>query len=731
MQLKCEFVHELFSNDDNGYCVVIYRLKEAVENCPVTEGGKLTATGYYLSELKNAQITLTGDWKRDAKHGLQFSVAECSETIERTRDGIVGFLSSGMVKGIGKGIAAKIYSTFGESTLDIMDSDIGRLMEVPGISAKKLKKISESYEEVHGSRKLVAFLASYGIKPAMARKISEKKITLEGIRENPYVLLDINGISFQTADSINLGTGLSTHSRERIRAAVICCLKQAEQKGHCGIPQTKMLSGARKLLNSCVRELNPVTGEEIEEQTDGLIKEKQVIRFREVCYRAAPYWCECDIAKEIYRVSSHPAETPDGLGEKIREWEEKNSITLDSVQKKAVTTALSHGFSVITGGPGRGKTTVTKAIADIRCGCSGGISLMAPTGRAARRLASVTEMAASTIHSALRINDDAEKACEGCFIEDEQLLVDEVSMLDIWTCRILLQAVTDGCSVTFIGDVNQLPSVRAGAVLRDIIASGAVPVVELETVYRQSEGSTIVTNSERINNGNADLEMNDEFMCYRAESGKEAVRAMAALYRQKCRQYGREEVALLAPFHHAKSEASSDSINRYLQEILNPAAPGKKETVHHRHVLRTGDTVMQVKNKNDICNGDTGIITGIRMDDGDLMTEVRFDGSRTVYSYSEQEMELLELAYCLTYHKVQGSEYKCVIATLLPEHKRMLKRNLFYTGVTRAKKEFIFVGSPSALKTAVETVDSDVRVTLLKEKIIYVFTKDNPFKRAS
>lgn len=726
MQIDCEYVHELFVNDDNGYSVIIYRFTGAGENCPVPEGKEFTAVGYYLSRLKKTKITLTGEWKRDAKHGLQFAAKECSETVQKSREGIVGFLSSGMIKGIGKGLAGRIYGTFGENTLEIMDSDIERLVEVPGISARKMKKIKESYAAVCGSRKFISFLASYGIQPAMAKKIYEKKISLEEIKKNPYILLDVNGISFQTADEIGLGTGLSSHFASRIRAAILCCLKQTELAGHCGSPQTPLVNSAKKMLNCTVRESRPVTAEEIMEQTELLVKEKQVIRFKGVYYRDATYWCECDIAKEIKRLSQHPAKPIERIEEKLKSWEENNSISFDGVQKEAVITALSHGFSVITGGPGRGKTTVTKAIADIRCEASAGISLMAPTGRAARRLAGATGMAASTIHSALQINDD-EKANEGCIIQDGQLLVDETSMLDIWLCRTLLQAVQDGCNVTFIGDVNQLPSVRAGAVLRDIIASGMVPVVELKTVYRQSEGSTIAANSERINDGNTDLVMNDEFQCYRAETGKEAARAMIALYKSKCRQYGRGEVALLSPFHHAKSDASSDSINRYLQEILNPAASGKKETVYRKHVFRTGDVVMQVKNKNDICNGDIGTITGIYMDDGDLMTEVTFDESGTVYSYSEQEMELLELAYCLTYHKVQGSEYKCVIATLLQENKRMLKRNLFYTGVTRAKEEFIFVGSPSALNTAVETVDSDVRITLLKEKIIYVFTKDNPF----
>ena len=302
-------------------------------------------------------------------------------------------------------------------------------------------------------------------------------------------------------------------------------------------------------------------------------------------------------------------------------------------------------------------------------------------------------------------------------------------MVDIWLMRTLLQSVPDGCNVTLIGDYNQLPSVKAGAVLRDIIASKVVPVVELQKVYRQADGSTIVENAEKINKGDTKLIINDEFQCYKATDGKTAAKTMIYLYKDAIKTYERKEVALLSPFHHAKSEASSDSVNAYLQEILNKADGKKKEMSFRNRPFREGDIVMQTQNKNGICNGDIGIINSIHMDEGELVMEVLFDGNEK-YEYSASELDIVELAYCMTYHKSQGSEYECVIGCLLDEHKRMLKRNLLYTGVTRAKKCFKFVGSPTALSTAIRTVDTENRITLLKEKIVYALkqqAKDNPF----
>lgn len=738
MVLKCNFSYCVYDdeNSDNptGFSVVSYELIEAEPDgkpCPVNVGDKITAVGYYLSKLPKATITLKGEWKKDAKRGLQFAVSECSEEIEKTEFGITNFLSSGIVKGINKGLAARIYKQFGEKTIEIMDSDIDRLIEVPGISTKKLKKIKESYSSVAGSREMISFLGAYKITPKAAQKLVASKISLEQIKMNPYCILAVKGFSFLTADYINIGLGKDYHSPDRIKAAIMHCLRENELCGHCGIEKMRLFGAVKTLLNKTVKD-KPVTADEICVQAKVLIDDKRIIPVKGVYYRAEIYWCECDVAKEILRLAENPAKPIEKLPEKLKHWEEENGVQFDEIQEKAVIMALSSGFSVITGGPGRGKTTVGKAIVDLRkeYGDKKTITLMAPTGRAARRLSDSTEDFASTIHSGLQLRDDVEEGETGEIINSEQLLVDETSMVDIWLCRVLLSSVKDGCNVTFVGDVNQLPSVGPGAVLRDLIASGCVPVVKLEKVYRQAEGSTIVTNADRIEEGNTDLVVNDEFKCYRATSGRDAARYMIGLYKQKVQQYGREEVALLSPFHHAKSDASSDSVNKYLQEILNPAEYGKGEVTFRKNVFRIGDIVMQTKNKNEICNGDIGVITNIYMDEGDMMTEVKFDGDSMKYSYSVQELELLELAYCMSYHKAQGAEYRCVIGCLLDEHGRMLKRNLFYTGVTRAKDEYIVIGTPSAMEKAIKTIDSETRVTLLKEKIIYVFTEQarrNPF----
>lgn len=739
MVLKCRFSYCIYDGDasgnDSGFSVVQYEMDEATETdgktCPAEPGDRFTAVGYYLSKLPKAAITLKGEWKKDAKRGLQFAVSECSEEIEKTEFGIVNFLASGLIKGVSKGIATRIYKIFGDQTIEVMDNDIDSLLKVPGISAKKLEKIKASYSLVAGSREMISFLGAYKVTPKAAQKLVQNHITLVQIKRNPYVILDVKGFGFQTADYINIGLGLDYHSPERIKAAVMHTLRENEMSGHSGIPKKDLVSNARNLLNKVVRE-HAVDTKEISDQVVKLIEDKKIIPVNGNCYRAEIYWCECDVAKEIVRLMLTPAPKIEKVEEKLKIWEKENGVNFDEIQEKAVITALSCGFSVITGGPGRGKTTVAQAIVDIRktYGKIGTLSLMAPTGRAARRLSDSTKESASTIHSGLMLGEDSEAGKTDVEIEAEQLLLDETSMVDIWLCRTLLTAVQDGCNVTFIGDPNQLPSVGPGAVLRDIIASGCVPVVKLEKVYRQAEGSTIVANADKIEAGNTDLIVNDEFKCYRADTGREAARVMIALYKQKVKQYGREEVALLSPFHHAKSDSSSDSVNGYLQLVVNPGMEGKQESKYKNQCFRVGDIVMQTTNKNGFCNGDIGIVSSIYMDEGDQMTEVIFDGDGTSYAYTNQELDMLELAYCMTYHKVQGSEYKCVIGCLLDEHKRMLKRNLFYTGVTRAKDEYIVVGTRSAMETAILTVDSEQRITLLKEKIIYAFQdflKDNPF----
>lgn len=744
MVLKCEYIYCVYDDDANGdgggFNVVQYRLKEVSadegQNCPVDEGKKFTAVGYYLSKLKDAAITLKGSWKKDAKRGLQFVVSECSEEIELTEYGIINFLASGVIRGVSKGIAARIYKNFGERTLEVMDNDIDSLIEVPGISAKKLKKIKESYSQISGSREMISFLGAYKIPPKAVQKLVRNKINLNQIKTNPYVILGVKGFGFPTADLINTGLALDTHSSERVQAAVMAILRENEQNGHAGIPKIDLVNKTKALLNKVVRN-EPVGQDEVVSAVNVLISDKkEIIPVRGNLYRAEIYWCEVDVAKEILRLTYTKAPVIQDAEEKLKIWEKENRVAFDSIQEKAVITALTSGFSVITGGPGRGKTTVAKAIVDLRkkYGKEQTLSLMAPTGRAARRLSDSTGNEASTIHMALMLGEDAESQNPEAHIDAEQVLVDETSMVDIWLCRTLLSSIDGGCCVTFIGDPNQLPSVGPGAVLRDIIASGCVPVVKLEKVYRQADGSTIVENADKIEAGDTNLTMNEEFTCYLADTGKDAAKTMITLYKQKCKGYGREEVALLSPYHHAQSDSSSDSVNGYLQEILNPASEGRPEAKFRKLVFREGDIVMQTKNKNGICNGDIGIVTKIYSDeDGEQMMDVTFDGDDMSYSYTKQELDLLELAYCMTYHKVQGSEYKCVIGCLLDEHKRMLKRNLFYTGVTRAKEEYILVGTRKAMETAITTVDSEQRITLLKEKIVKAFAdcfKGNPFTAA-
>lgn len=723
--LKCKPSWVVYENNGptgNGYMVVSYKLLDGVpeaKEVKLVVGQNFTAVGYYLPTSKGSIAYLDGKWE-DGKRGLQLKVETATEEVERSQNGIVEYLSSGMIPGIGKRTAEKIYKQFGNETIDIMDNDIERLSEIKGITQKKISRIKEGYKEAVGSRECIVFLANFGISPKKACSIANTlKVSVAEIKENPYLLIKSKGISFVKADEIAKALSYPMDSPNRIKAAIYHTLYMNEQNGNLGISKEKLGENVFKTLNTGGRF---VSSEKITAAICERISNKAIVPVNGNLYRYTIYQHETDLAKSIISHKKNPAKPIKDLLQKLKKWEKTEGIMLDPIQEKAVITALSEGISIITGGPGCGKTTIAKAIVELRktYGKKKTITLLAPTGRAATRLSELTGEIASTIHSAFQIHesDRYTEVIDDYICDSEQVIIDEASMCDLEVARIALMQIEKGCNITFIGDPDQLPSVGPGAVLRDMICSNIIPTVKLKKIYRQGEGSTIVKNALKINSGDLSLECNkSDFVFYNTNESRDAARKMISLYEAKVKEYGWENVVLLSPFHTAASETSTNSINKKLQALLNPAAQNKREvTVFKDNVFREGDIVMQLKNENNISNGDIGRIVSIGIDDGTPVVTVKYQNQSV--EYSPDKFDVLELAYGISIHKSQGSEYKCVILCLLDEHRKMLKRNLFYTGVTRASKEVHLIASVNAVKTAIQTKDTEERITLLSRKLI-------------
>ena len=730
--VKCRPVHCIFDaslNDiNNGYTVMRYKLQEVIQgDIKIDTDEDFNAVGYYLAKIPNSIVTLEGEWVKDKKNGEQFKVDTCKEEIEKNKDAIIQFLSSGLIRGVGKITANKIYAKFGNSTLDILDNDIDKLLEVGGITKVKLKKIKQSYSDLSGAREIISYLGQFGISPKISQKVYQMIPDINDIKNNPYSLLKVKKISFNTADIIAIHQKLDMHSLQRIKAATYYILVMNEVRGHTGMPKINLCKGVKNILNTSSNKQNFVSDEEIVFAITKMIENKEIIPNNGNYFRKAIFDCEIEINKNIVRLFLQGANEVPDLEQKLSQWETENNTSLDEIQRNAVTTALTQGFCVITGGPGRGKTTISKAINALTKANSKtkNVVLLAPTGRAARRLAESTGEEASTIHKGLCINksDGLEDYESDMEIEAEHIIVDESSMIDVWLMRTLLKAVKNGTKVTLVGDPDQLPSVGSGAVLRDIIKSGVVPVVELKKIYRQAEGSIIIENSEKIKKGIKDIEFNNtDFIGYGCKDSSTAVRYSMILYKKAIEKYGIKNVMLLSPFHHAKNPTSVDNINRGIQEMLNPNDGRKKEVKHGRYIYREGDIVMQTVNKDAISNGDVGSITAIYTKDGDTTIEVTFFTGEVV-EYDKSNLDILELAYAMSIHKSQGSEAECVILILLKEHGVMLKRNLLYTAVTRASKRFCFVGDIEAMNKAIDTIDTEFRITLLAVAIKQYFAK--------
>lgn len=722
--------HIIYRNADNGYTVLNL----------VSGEDEITCVGIFSAIAEGENIEAQGEYTEHPTYGQQFKVTSFEEKAPEDEEAIERYLGSGAIKGIGLAMAARIVRRFKEDTFRIIEEEPERLAEIKGISNRKAMEIASQVNEKRDLRQAMIFLQQYGITMNLAVKVYQAygQDVYGIIRENPYRLADdIDGVGFRTADEIAARVGIRMDSDFRVRSGILYTLLQASGEGHTYLPETELTPRASKLLN--------VTAEQVEKQYMDLAIERKIIlkqmEDQTQIYAASFYYMEANTATMLKRLNVSYDVSDAEIEQRIRGIEKKSGMTLDEHQVTAVKEAVRNGLLVITGGPGTGKTTTINTI--IRYFELEGLEifLAAPTGRAAKRMSETTGFEARTVHRMLELNGGAEGS--GGFERDESnpleadvIIVDEMSMVDISLMYSLLKAISVGTRLILVGDVNQLPSVGPGSVLRDIIQSHACNVVMLTKIFRQASTSDIIVNAHKINRGekvSLDNKSMDFFFLKRYEADK-IINVTLQLIKQKLPKFvgaSEYDIQVLTPMR--KGLLGVERLNTILQMYLNPPSDRKKEKEHGAIVFREGDKVMQIKNnyqleweirsKYGLCidkgtgvfNGDTGIIEEIN-DFAETIT-VNFDEGRMV-EYSYKLLDELELAYAVTIHKSQGSEYPAVVIPLLSGPRMLMNRNLLYTAVTRAKKCVTIVGDDTTFEQMIENNSQQRRYSGLKDRLL-------------
>lgn len=701
----------VFQSDDSMFCVLKVNSKAE---------GLVTAVYHGPAPYIGENISLSGKWIEHYRFGRQFDAVMCSVMQPTSLAGIERFLASGAIKGVGKVTAANIVAHFGEATLEIISSSPEQLAQVKGISARKAADIGAAYAELSEMRELMLFLESHGVSGSYAAKLQAVygNTAITRIKENPYSLAnDISGIGFKTADRIALSMGMEKDSKGRIIAGLSYALTQAAAAGHTCVPEEILVKETVRFLmveSSCVQDVfNDLLDRD-------LLRTEELSGMR-LIYPEYLYRAEVGAAKKLLELRDNVRPIGRVNVERIiAEWEQEAAISLAEAQKESIYASLKHGVFVLTGGPGTGKTTVVKGILNVleKAGCR--ILLAAPTGRASRRLSESSGHPAVTVHRLLEYQPNSSGFNFGKDedepLDAEAIIIDEASMLDINLMYNLLKAVPLGCRLILVGDVDQLPSVGPGAVLKDIIRSGKMPVVRLENVFRQAQVSPIVVNAHRINHGQMpEFAADSDFSLIEFNDDNEAADFVARTYALMAAASDWRSVQVLTPMH--KNPCGVQNLNKLLQQYINPPSSNKAEVTVMGNVFRVGDKVMQIRNnyEKDVFNGDIGRI--IRIDGKNITVAYpeRMEGD--FVTYAQGETEELQLAYAMSVHKSQGSEYPCVILVMVPSHYIMLQRNLLYTAITRAKENVILVGSRSAVRTAVENDKTRKRYSLLAERL--------------
>ncbi len=733
MEVRKGYVeHIVFRNNDNGYTV--FQL--------VSEEEELTCVGLFSVLAEGELVQVSGHMKEHPLYGEQLQVEQYELLAPEDETAMERYLGSGAIKGIGAAMAARIVRRFKGDTFRIIEEEPERLAEVKGISEKKAMEISAQMEEKKDLRQAMMFLTQYGISVPLAVKIYQQygNRTYQVVEENPYRLADdISGVGFKIADEIASRIGIHTDSDYRIRSGLLYVLLQATGEGHTCLPKEDLLHRASALLG--------VEEEQMETQLMNLCMDRKLVMKEQngkvMVWYGQYYYMELNVAKMLHDLNLECEMEESQIVKKLAKVEKQAAITLDEMQRKAVVEAVKNGVLVITGGPGTGKTTTINAIIRYFESEDMEILLAAPTGRAAKRMTEATGWEAVTIHRLLELSgvpsDDRSTASfernEENPLEADVIIIDEMSMVDIFLMNALLRAVSVGTRLILVGDINQLPSVGPGCVLKDIIRAGSCPVVQLTRIFRQASQSDIIVNAHKINRGeHVTLDNNSrDFFFLKRQNPNIILRVVLALVQEKMPKYVNArptDIQVLTPMR--KGSLGVESLNEMLQRYLNPPSPDKNEKETARGRFREGDKVMQIKNNyqiewearnrygiaidkgTGIFNGDMGIVQ--RIDSLAETMEVLFDDYRTV-TYSFQMLEELELAYAVTIHKSQGSEYPAVVIPLLTGPRMLMNRNLLYTAVTRARSCVTLVGSPETFAQMIDNASEQTRYSGLYDRI--------------
>lgn len=707
--LRCVIERITYQNAENGYTV----LKCAVKNY----SDLVTVVGIMPDTHVGSVLSLEGMWKMDAKYGRQFSVEKFEETLPATVYGIEKYLGSGLIKGVGQKFAKRIVEKFGKDTLDVIEDTPDELLKVPGIGKVRVDRIKTSWQEQKEIKNIMLFLQSHEVSTSHATKIFKTygSESIAIVKENPYRLADdIWGIGFKTADSIAQKMGIDKGKFVRLRSGIFYTLNKLAEAGHCYATREQLIGKAGELLE--------VEEPELEITLDEMIRTNDVIRDvageQEAIYLPPYYFSESGCAKRLLRLMTYGKKKSENIEEILKKVAASSEITYDEIQWQAVKTAISSKVMVLTGGPGTGKTTTTLGIISAykQAGCQ--IILAAPTGRAAKRMSEATGMEAKTIHRLLEYKPpEGYQKNEEHPLEGDVLILDECSMIDIMLMYNLLKALPEQMTLILVGDIDQLPSVGAGNVLRDIIDSGCVPVVRLTRIFRQAQGSRIIMNAHRINKGEG-IDMrggkDSDFFFATKESNQEVVNTIVQYCKTNLPRYYHvdplRDIQVLTPMQ--RGECGAVNLNQVLQEAMNQS---KIFLRRGGTQYRLKDKVMQIRNDYDkeVFNGDIGTITKVDMEERELT--VLFDEREVVYDVTE--LDELTLAYAVTIHKSQGSEYPIVVMPFTMSHFVMLQRNLLYTGVTRAKKILVLVGEKKAVYYAIKNEMTTGRNTCLARRL--------------